>query len=95
MPSSEGETDLPMLCLPQACGKHLRRDAEVRAHNDDRLKMAHAARCVGKTGNCTTVCVKSRSLQYHLFVLCPILWLCSSKDEVFLSGTPCVFIGPV
>ena len=48
MPSSEGETDLPMLCLPQACGKHLRRDAEVRAHNDDRLKMAHAAGCVGK-----------------------------------------------
>ena len=36
MPSSGGEADLPMLCLPQACGKHLRRGAEVRAHNDDR-----------------------------------------------------------
>ena len=37
-----------MLCLPQACGKHLRRGAEVRAHNDDRRP--HDGACV-KAGN--------------------------------------------
>ena len=37
-----------MLCLPQACGKHLRRGAEVRAHNDDRRPHASCGACGNK-----------------------------------------------
>ena len=84
-----------MLCLPQACGKQLRRGAEGRAHNDDRRPHGWGA-CV-KQGNShsTTVCVNIRFLEISTLGLCPILWLYSCRQEVFLSGTPSVSIGLV